>query len=95
MKDKNDIVANWLPRYTGAPLDAFGDHVLLTNFGHYVELFAEANAVPVLGRDKPMPNATAPPPASVSCVAIPPAFATSVHSRSSPPRPPTRGFRGC
>ena len=59
MKDKNDIVANWLPRYTGAPLDAFGDHVLLTNFGHYVELFAEANAVPVLGRDKPMPNATA------------------------------------
>jgi len=59
MKDKPDIVSNWLPRYTGAPLDAFGEHVLLTNFGHYVELFAEANAVPVLGRDKPMPNATA------------------------------------
>ncbi len=59
MKDKTEIVANWLPRYTGAPLDAFGEHVLLTNFGHYVELFAEANAVPVLGRDKPMPNATA------------------------------------
>jgi AMP nucleosidase len=59
MKDKTEIVANWLPRYTGAPLDAFGEYVLLTNFGHYVELFAEANAVPVLGRDKPMPNATA------------------------------------
>ena len=21
MKEKNDIVANWLPRYTGTPLD--------------------------------------------------------------------------
>jgi len=58
MKDKPDIVNNWLPRYTGAPLDAFGQHVLLTNFGHYVELFAEWNGVPVLGRDKAMPNAT-------------------------------------
>ena len=59
MKDKTEIVANWLPRYTGAPLEAFGRYVLLTNFGHYVEHFAEANTVPVLGRDKPMPNATA------------------------------------
>jgi len=59
MKDKPDIVNNWLPRYTGTPLDAFGAHVLLTNFGHYVELFAESNGVPVLGRDKAMPNATA------------------------------------
>lgn len=58
MKDKREIVNNWLPRYTGAPLDAFGQHVLLTNFGHYVELFAEWNGVPVLGRDKAMPNAT-------------------------------------
>ena len=58
MKDKREIVANWLPRYTGAPLDAFGQYVLLTNFGHYVELFAEWNGVPVLGRDKAMPNAT-------------------------------------
>ena len=59
MKDKPEIVNNWLPRYTGTPLDAFGAHVLLTNFGHYVELFAESNGVPVLGRDKAMPNATA------------------------------------
>ena len=59
MKDKREIVDNWLPRYTGAPLDALGSYVLLTNFGHYVELFAEWNAVPVLGRDRAMPNATA------------------------------------
>jgi AMP nucleosidase len=58
MKNKNDIVANWLPRYTGTPLDGFGEHVLLTNFGHYVERFAESNGVPVLGREKAMPNAT-------------------------------------
>ena len=58
MKDKNDIVANWLPRYTGTPLDGFGQHLLLTNFGHYVERFAEWNDVPVLGREKAMPNAT-------------------------------------
>lgn len=59
MKEKNDIVQNWLPRYTGAPLDAFGEHVLLTNFGHYVELFAQWHDVEVRGRDRPMPNATA------------------------------------
>ena len=59
MKDKHDIVNNWLPRYTGTALDGFGQHVLLTNFGHYVERFAEWHDVPVLGRDKVMPNATA------------------------------------
>jgi AMP nucleosidase len=59
MKHKDEIVRNWLPRYTGTPLDAFGAHILLTNFGHYVELFAQWHDVPVLGRDKPMPNATA------------------------------------
>lgn len=41
MKNKKDIIDNWLPRYTGTPLDGFGQHVLLTNFGHYVEVFAE------------------------------------------------------
>ena len=33
MKDKAQIVDNWLPRYTGVPLDGFGEHILLTNFG--------------------------------------------------------------
>jgi len=59
MKNKNDIVSNWLPRYTGTALDGFGRHILLTNFGHYVERFAQWHDVPVNGRDKPMPNATA------------------------------------
>ncbi len=35
MKDRLEIARNWLPRYTGMPLDQFGDYVLLTNFQYY------------------------------------------------------------
>jgi AMP nucleosidase len=59
MKNKQEIVSNWLPRYTGTALEEFGEHILLTNFGHYVERFAEWHGVDVRGRDRPMPNATA------------------------------------
>ena len=59
MKTRREIVENWLPRYTGVPLDGFGDYILLTNFQRYVKLFAQWHRVPVHGRDKPMPSATA------------------------------------
>ncbi len=59
MKSRRDIVENWLPRYTGVPLGEFGGYILLTNFDRYVQLFAEWHEVPVRGRDKPMPSATA------------------------------------
>jgi hypothetical protein len=59
MKTKSEIVANWLPRYTGTPLKAFGKHILLVNFNNYVRMFAKWHNVPVHGHDKPMPNATA------------------------------------
>ncbi|MDR3458265.1 MAG: AMP nucleosidase [Verrucomicrobiae bacterium] len=59
MKTKADIVANWLPRYTGTPLKDFGKHILLVNFNNYVEMFAKLHKVPIRGADKPMPNATA------------------------------------
>ena len=59
MKTRSEIVANWLPRYTGVPLAKFGEYILLTNFQNYVDLFAERHGVPVMGRDRPMPNATA------------------------------------
>lgn len=59
MKTKPEIVRDWLPRYTGRPLDAFGDYVLLTNFLNYVEMFAERFGCEVLGRDRPMQSATA------------------------------------
>lgn len=59
MKSKEDIVANWLPRYTGRALQDFGKYILLTNFQNYVNLFAQQHQVEVVGIDKPMPNATA------------------------------------
>lgn len=59
MLKKADIVENWLPRYTGTPVDSFGKYVLLTNFGNYVEKFAALYGVDLRGRDRPMPNATA------------------------------------
>lgn len=59
MKSKEEIVANWLPRYTGIPLKDWGKYILLTNFSNYVTMFAEWNNVPVHGTDKPMMNAHA------------------------------------
>src|SRR4051812_20773092 len=59
MKTRREIVENWLPRYTGVPLNKIGGYILLTNFHRYVKLFAEWYRVKVDGRDKPMPSATA------------------------------------
>ena len=56
---REEIVDNWLPRYTGVPLGQFGEYILLTNFQKYVDLFAKVHKVKVAGRDKPMPTATA------------------------------------
>jgi AMP nucleosidase len=59
MKTKEEIIANWLPRYTGNELDKFGEYILLTNFSNYVKLFAEWHKVPIVGLDAPMQCATA------------------------------------
>ncbi len=59
MKTKNEIVENWLPRYTGASLDQLGRFILLTNFSNYVNMFAEMHKVEVIGKDRPMQCATA------------------------------------
>lgn len=59
MKTKAEIVNNWLPRYTGKPLNSFGKYFLLSNFGLYVDLFAQWHNVPVEGKDKNMQSATA------------------------------------
>jgi AMP nucleosidase len=59
MKTKKEIVENWLPRYTGTQIKDFGKCVLLTNFYGYVELFSSWNQVPINGKDKIMPSATA------------------------------------
>ncbi|MFD2920556.1 AMP nucleosidase [Terrimonas rubra] len=59
MKTKEEIVNNWLPRYTGEKLENFGKYILLTNFSNYVKLFAEWHGVEVIGLDRPMQCATA------------------------------------
>src|SRR5580765_6596517 len=59
MKTKDDIVADWLPRYTGTQIGDFGKYILLVNFSNYVRMFAEWHDVPIRGEDRPMLNATA------------------------------------
>ncbi|MCB0515512.1 MAG: AMP nucleosidase [Chitinophagales bacterium] len=58
MKTREDIVANWLPRYTGCALESFGKYILLVNFDQYVYMFAKKTGVEVQGTDKPMLSAT-------------------------------------
>jgi AMP nucleosidase len=59
MTSKEEIVADWLPRYTDTPLAAFGKYILLTNFDDYLHLFSDWFGVPINGEQKPMPNVTA------------------------------------
>src|SRR5678815_761242 len=59
MKTKEEIVNNWLPRYTDTPLREFGKYILLVNFEDYVRMFSAWYNVPIRGSEKPMPNVTA------------------------------------
>jgi AMP nucleosidase len=58
MRTKDEIVQNWLPRYTGTAIEDFGKYILLTNFQSYLELFAQWHNVPIQGKDRIMPSAT-------------------------------------
>jgi len=58
VSDRLRIAKNWLPRYTGMPLERFGDYVLLTNFQYYVRDFADRFGCDIYGEDKPMQAAT-------------------------------------
>jgi len=59
MKTKQEIVNDWLPRYTGKSLESFGQYVLLTNFQNYIDMFAAKFGVEIEGAGKPMASATA------------------------------------
>lgn len=60
LKSKPEIVNNWLPRYTGRPLNQFTNFILLTNFSRYLQLFSEwNNDAPIMGLDKPMQSVSA------------------------------------
>jgi AMP nucleosidase len=56
--NKLEIARNWLPRYTGMPLELFGDYILLTNFGNYVRRFAEQFNCKIYGEDRTMQAST-------------------------------------
>ncbi len=58
MVTKLDLAQDWLPRYTGMPLEEFGDYVLLTNFRSYVHKFAEMFGCKQYGESRPMQAAT-------------------------------------
>jgi AMP nucleosidase len=60
LKTKDAIVANWLPRYTGRPLEDFTGYIILTNFSKYLSMFSEwHDNAPIMGLDKPMQSVTA------------------------------------
>ncbi len=58
MPTKQQIAKDWLPRYTGMPLERFGPYVLLTNFHDYVHRFAERFDCARYGEARPMQAAT-------------------------------------
>ncbi len=59
MITKEEIIQDWLPRYTGTSISEFGDYILLTNFSDYLCHFAERFNVRIRGTRKPMQTATA------------------------------------
>ena len=59
MRTKQDIVSNWLPRYTGVPVEDFKPHVLLTNFDNYLDIFCQQTGAVIASRDKAMKVAIA------------------------------------
>lgn len=59
METKQEIVTNWLSRYTMRPCEEFSPYILLTNFDHYLHIFAERYNVPIVGKDSAMPNTQA------------------------------------
>ena len=58
METKDNIVKNWLPRYTGMELKDFGKYILLTNFKGYMDRFCEITGAEIVDRTKGMPAAT-------------------------------------
>ena len=58
MSKRLEIAKDWLPRYTGMPLERFGDYILLTSFQYYLNRFAVWFSCEVYGSDTPMHAAT-------------------------------------
>lgn len=55
---RSNISENWLPRYTGMPLEKFGRFILLSNFFNYLERFSKRFKTQIYGLGGPMQAAT-------------------------------------
>ncbi len=58
MNTKGEIVQDWLPRYTGMPVEKFGKYILLVNFNKYLNKFAKKYNVQIYGTTNAMRAAT-------------------------------------
>ena len=58
MDTKLEIAKNWLPRYTGMPLELFGDYILITNFKDYITKFSERFQCEICGEGRAMQAST-------------------------------------
>lgn len=51
MTTREEIVRDWLPRYTGMEVEDFGEYILLVNFSNYITKFAEIHNVRIYDRN--------------------------------------------
>ncbi len=58
MVKKEQIVADWLCRYTKMKLEDFGERILLTNFNNYVDIFCRQMDIEAVGFGSNMRAAT-------------------------------------
>ncbi len=70
MVTKLELAREWLPRYTGMPVDEFGDYILLTNFQNYLQSFAQRFGSEIRGEDRPMQATTNHDGLSMVCFGI-------------------------
>lgn len=59
MRTKQEIVNNWLPRYTGLALNEFRPYILLTNFENYLDIFCRQTGATIPVANKAMKVAVA------------------------------------
>jgi len=59
MLTKEQIVTDWLPRYTGMPLEKFGEYILLVNFNKYIDIFSKIHKAEIYGKKNAMRAVTA------------------------------------
>lgn len=59
MRTKNEIVTNWLPRYTNRDISEFTPYVLLTNFSHYLDAFSKKYNQPIVSASSGMQSVIA------------------------------------